>query len=79
MYRTFLADPKVVNPNVRLVGLTDRSMIQFVRKPKPGHYTLRKKVTSTARNRRGAMMQGLCRDFAGTLSSMSLHRIEKSP
>ena len=37
-----------------LTALTNRSMIKFVRKPKPGHYVLCGKATSTARNRRGA-------------------------
>jgi hypothetical protein len=37
-----------------LTALTNRSMIKFVRKPRPGHYVLRKKVTSTARGRSGA-------------------------
>jgi len=37
-----------------LTALTNRSMIKFVRKPRPGHYVLRRKVMSTARNQRGA-------------------------
>lgn len=37
-----------------LTALTNRSMIKFVRKPRRGHYVLRRKAMSTARNQRGA-------------------------
>lgn len=37
-----------------LTALTNRSTIKFVRKPRPGHYVLRRKAMSTARNQRGA-------------------------
>jgi hypothetical protein len=37
-----------------LTALTNRSMIKFVRKPRPGHYVLRKKMTSTSHSRSGA-------------------------